>query len=120
MLSFQAANSAVMSRALKRPELLTVALTAVYVDFFADRRAFSFKNSRRNGLGSHFLLWVSGAAVGAYVTPRAGLPSALFVAVALKAFGTIMWCFVPEENVEVDEEQGEAEMKNAEIEESAA
>ncbi|KAI0895275.1 hypothetical protein F4806DRAFT_95111 [Annulohypoxylon nitens] len=97
LLSFQAAGQIVNSRGLGVSEVPTVVITTLLCDLVSDERILAplMKNVKRNRRAIAFVLTLSGAICGGWISKATGAvqPSLWFVA-AIKAVITLSWLWI--------------------------
>ncbi|CAM1504409.1 Fc.00g020000.m01.CDS01 [Cosmosporella sp. VM-42] len=98
LIAFQSCGQAVASRALRHDALISVVLTSIYCDLFADRELFALDNVQRNRRVVAPILLIFGAVVGGlFAHDSIGIAGALWAAALLKLFMVITWFFWPAE-----------------------
>ncbi|KAF7557216.1 hypothetical protein G7046_g6098 [Stylonectria norvegica] len=104
LVAFQSCGQAVTSRALRHDALISVVLTSIYCDLFADRELFALHNVERNRRVIAPVLLILGAVVGGlFAHGPIGIAGALWAAAALKLFMVITWFFWPAEEEDFED-----------------
>lgn len=98
-LSFSSASQFVITRGFSRSELTSTS-TSTHIDLLADAKLQKASNSPRNYRFASLFSLVSGSFVGAYITKRANVGVAFFIAALAKLISTAWFLVKPTKSSE--------------------